>query len=175
MSQTILVQAVVGEGYDGAYRAGRKWPATEPLAVEVLDQDDDPPGLEEDWIVDGVRKGKRTVPDPNRIGKRSFEAIKADGRLRILGDKDTSLSQSDAALNKARHLAASHAAENSDLKIKIAALQEENEKLRAQVGASQAPAVTGGEQVPPGLTEEEDATIEGATLEESGSRRKRHR
>jgi hypothetical protein len=131
--QTIMVQAVVGEGYDGAYRARRKWPATEPVSVEVLDQDDDPPDHEHPHVVDGKVVGKRMVPDPHRIGRKSFEAIKADSRLRILGDKDTDRSASGAALDKARSMAAAHASENSDLKVKLAGLEDENRRLKEQL------------------------------------------
>ena len=130
--QTIQVQAVVGEGYDGAYRARRKWPSTEPVTVEVLDQDDDPPDLEQEHIIDGVRKGTRKVPHPTRIGRKTFAAIKADSRLRILADRDTDTSLSEASLSKARSMAVAMAAENAELKVKVAGLEDEIRRLRSK-------------------------------------------
>jgi hypothetical protein len=53
---------------DGAYRAGRKWSDEEPVEVDVLDQDDDPP------------------PGPSqgiRLGRKSFEALRRDPRLEV--------------------------------------------------------------------------------------------
>jgi hypothetical protein len=162
--QTIMVQAIVPEGFDGAWRARRKWPANEVATVEVLDQQDDPPDIEQEVTVEGVKR-KRTVPDPNRIGQKSFEKLKADSRIRILGDRDTNASTSEAALNKARAMASASAAENSDLKVKLAGLEEENQRLRQQLaGQPQASA-------PPTAVEESvEAEVE---VEDSPRRRRR--
>jgi hypothetical protein len=68
MGQKFHVQAVSRQGHDGAWRAGRKWPAGAPTPVEVLDQDEDP----EHDPAKGVR-----------VGKQTYELLKADKNLTI--------------------------------------------------------------------------------------------
>lgn len=68
MGQKFHVQAVSRPGHDGAWRAGRKWPAGGPTLVEVLDQAEDPPH--------DPAKGVR-------VGKHTYEALKADRHLTI--------------------------------------------------------------------------------------------
>jgi hypothetical protein len=81
-----LVQSVQRMGYDGSWRAGRKWPSVSPTTVEVFDQDEDPvlePG---------------TVPPAHlQIGRKTFDALRADPTMRVLpeGDPMALAAQSD--------------------------------------------------------------------------------
>jgi hypothetical protein len=68
--------------FGGALRAGRQWPWDRATQVEVVDGDD--PTIEEDLIVDGKRRGKRQVPDPTRVSRGVYEALKADSRLIVV-------------------------------------------------------------------------------------------
>jgi hypothetical protein len=61
-----MVQAVSRPGYDGSWRAGRKWPSSGPTEVELVDGDADP----EHDPAKGIR-----------LGKKSFDALKADPNL----------------------------------------------------------------------------------------------
>jgi hypothetical protein len=66
------IQAVNREaqGHGGAFRAGRQWPSSAPVEVEVLEQDDDPK------LAEG-----ETAVTRRRFGKRSFETMKNDPNL----------------------------------------------------------------------------------------------
>jgi hypothetical protein len=70
-----IVQAVQREGFRGVWRAGREWQHT-PVEVEVLDQEEDPTTE----VVDPNGK-KRQALDATRIGRKSWAAMMADGRI----------------------------------------------------------------------------------------------
>lgn len=75
-----IVQAVRREGHDGVWRAGRKWASDAPTEIEVLDQDDDGAVIE---TKDAAGRVVSTIKNPTVVGRRSFEAMKADGRISI--------------------------------------------------------------------------------------------
>ncbi len=132
----ILVCAVMPEGYDGAWRAGRKW-STEPTSVEVLEQDDDPPAVEYTDVVGGAEK-KRTGPDRTRIGRNTYKLLVADARIKVLSDKESAGGFGDATLGKTRSVLAATASENAELKVRIAQLEDDCKALRAQLGDQRA-------------------------------------
>ena len=105
MAAKFLIQSVQRQGYEGSYRAGRKWASKAPTLVEIVDADDDP------------------TPDPAKpvphlqIGKKSFEAIKADPTLRVLPEGDP--------------LALARASDDVvELRAQIDRLTAENERLK---------------------------------------------
>jgi hypothetical protein len=69
----MLVRAVTRPGYDGAWRAGRKWLSGEDTEVEVVEQDDDP----------GQEPGKGL-----RVGKKTFEILKKDPNIVVRAPGD---------------------------------------------------------------------------------------
>lgn len=145
----IFVQGIPATpGADGVWRAGRKWPAGSSVAVEVLADKADPPP-----VPTGAKNGDGTpkmMPDPHRIGRDAFAALKADPRIRILSDEETQGVLNQAAVDAAKAEVSKLAAALTDAKAHIAALEEENARLKAAVDAAKAgPAAPSGEQVPP--------------------------
>ncbi len=76
------IQAVERQNFKGVSRAGRFWPSTEATEVVVHDQDADP--------APELKDGVSTIhtETPRRIGRLSFEMLKADRRLRIINSGD---------------------------------------------------------------------------------------
>lgn len=124
-------------GTPGVWRAGRFWAAGSATTVEVLGQDEDPPQVK----VKGPNGEDRIIPDPNKLGRKSFEALKADPRIRLLADPDSQREISSAAIDEARAAAGKMGArvgeleaENASLKAKIAELEAALEKATAPAG-----------------------------------------
>lgn len=73
MSQRFEVRAVLVKGQPFYCRAGRGW--TEGWTqIEVLDQDEDP-------TLPNKVKNLPDVPDPTRLGRKSFAILSADARI----------------------------------------------------------------------------------------------
>lgn len=72
-----IIKAFSPTGFDGRFRAGRKWPGA-GLEVELIDAEEDGPDLYE-----GPDGNKVTVP---QIGTKSLAALRADGSFSISGD-----------------------------------------------------------------------------------------
>lgn len=99
-----MVQAVQRQGYDGSWRAGRKWPSSAPVEVEVVNQKEDPAASPEKGI---------------QLGTDSWKKIQGDPSLRVLPAGDP--------------LAMARAAEDvPTLKAEIERLATENERLRTE-------------------------------------------
>lgn len=112
----ILVQGTVsGRQFDGIYRAGRKWPSGSPVTVEVLDQAEDPPL---------VKQGDLMVADPRRIGRKSYEALKSDPRIRIIAEGGVSDALASEAVDSARTMATHYAQENIALRLEVEMLNK---------------------------------------------------
>lgn len=148
----VFVQGIPATpGADGVWRAGRKWPAGSSVAVEVLSGKEDPP-----LVPSGAKNTDgtpRMMPDPHRIGRDSFAALKADPRIRILSDEDTQGALNAAAVDAAKAEVAKLAAALTDAKAHIAGLEEENARLKVALSTASAgptaPATTtpaGGDQ-----------------------------
>lgn len=80
MSQKFVIRATLLPGQPFYCRAGRGWTGN-PTMVELLDQDDDP-------MLPNPNKNLPDVPDPVRIGRRSFEKLQKDSRISIKTDGD---------------------------------------------------------------------------------------
>lgn len=126
----IRVQALARQGFDGSWRARRKWYSGAPVTVEVLDQDDDPPDVTTVVEKEG-QKIERIHAHPTQIGRKSFAELKADETLRILSDTETDGALSQAALDAAKAVA-------SDLGGKLAARDAEIGALKAKIKELQA-------------------------------------
>lgn len=76
MSQKFIVTAVdrSAKGLHHVHRAGRAWPSSQDVVVEVLDQDACP-------MVKASKEGYPDLPDPNKLGRIAWAAVMADGRL----------------------------------------------------------------------------------------------
>lgn len=105
-----VITSAPAPNFDYVRRAGRNWPKS-GTTVEVVDSDEDP---------------KQTKEGIVSIGKKSWEALKADTRIfaRPAGDIDD-IAGTSVALVEARE--------------KIAALEKENVDLRAQLAAAKGP------------------------------------
>lgn len=125
----VQIKGVQRENFTGVWRAGRFWPSAESLRVEVLKQDDDPPLVEEE-VADPAtgKKSKRAVHSTVQIGRKTFELLKADGRISILGDGETDSAISSAVLSAAQRDA-------TEARARVAALEAENAALKEQLTA----------------------------------------
>jgi hypothetical protein len=104
-----VVHAVHRPGYDGAWRAGRKWPSSGSVEVEVVEQAEDPP------------------VDPTKgiiIGTATLEALLNDGHISIrpAGDPQT-LARSANAVEALKAEVVRLTAENVALKADVERLQ----------------------------------------------------
>lgn len=124
----VHIQGVQRENYPGVWRAGRFWSSAELQRVEVLNQDHDPEPEEVDVIEHGKKTGTKKVASTTKIGRKTFEALKADPRLRILADGETDATATAAVLKKVRE-------DHASAVEKIEALQKENADLKEQVQA----------------------------------------
>jgi hypothetical protein len=129
MSKIVLIQANPPPGFHHHGEAHRLWPAATPVKVEILDQEEDPPEVP----VKRRRNGEETIdlgPDPNRIGARSFRALQANPRIRILSDAD---SVTSAEVTAAKAQTGKLEAENSFLRSEVSNLETENDILKARI------------------------------------------
>lgn len=126
--QFVYIQGVQRENYPGVWRAGRFWPSAHAQRVEVLNQDEDPEQEEVDVFEAGKKVGTKKVASTKKIGRKTFESLKKDPRVRILADGETDAVTSAAVLKQAREAQAS--AEE-----KLAAAQKENAELKEQLAA----------------------------------------
>ena len=135
----ILVQGLSPSGLSHLWRAGRAWPTGEPLEVEVLDQDADPPELEvlvPNATTGGLMKEKR--PDPVRIGRASYAILKKDKRLRLMSTADVDSSAANAAVQAARAEVQKLAGQLADANVEIATLKAELAASAAALEAAKA-------------------------------------
>jgi len=130
----------MNEGFTGAIRAGRFFQNGAEVTLEVLAQDADPPEV----TITSADGTKRKGPDPERIGRKSFEAIKRDPRLKVLADGESQAALSEAAfaemkgaLSKAAAELAEVVADNVALRSRVTELEA---KLAAALAAPAAPA-----------------------------------
>jgi hypothetical protein len=142
----------MNEGFSGARRARRHFDNGAEVRLEVLEQDDDPPD-----IAPGV-------PDPGRIGRKSYQALRDDPRIKLLSDDGTQGTQSRAAYEAAKGSAEKAAVEVVGLKLEVTQLRTENAELRAKlarvepsVGGDATVAVSGLGSHSPGAFAKTDA------------------
>lgn len=146
----VRIQALAREGFTSRPRAGRFWPSAEPIAVEVIDGDEDPT-VEVDKQDSAGKRYVQQVPHPTRISRKVFEEqIMADPILRVLGDGETISVLSQAALDAARKQASDLAGKLVDAESKLADATEQlakakarNAELEALIAAKAAGAVGG--------------------------------
>jgi hypothetical protein len=129
----VLIQALPRDGLATRVRAGRYWPSDKAVAVEVVDEDESP-------TIEVVKRNAHTgleekgrAPDPERISKKDYEAIKADPVLRILADGETGADLSDAAVGAARKQASDLAGRLTDAEAKNATLTEQLAKAKKRI------------------------------------------
>ena len=127
-------------GHAGTFTPGRFWPNGHTLRLEVVDDRvaaaqikptkgmvDDPAAralkiAEGPFIADGK-------PDPERITRSGFDAIKGNQHLSILADEESQGAISQAAVDAARAAAAKANADLTDAKIYAAELEAEVDQL----------------------------------------------
>ncbi len=131
-------------GHTSVARAGRFWSKT-PKLVEVVavkageyltdaidingnripcDDGDDPPMVEVPSVNASTGKSSvRMVPDPERIGRKSYEALASDPRITIKQTDSVSEDAADAAVGAARGEVSRLSTENMELKARIAKLE----------------------------------------------------
>lgn len=93
-------------------------------SIEVLGTDEDPPEitiLVENSTTKEMVPTKR--PDPDRMGKKSLEEIRKDGRFQIIQLDMVSSSQADAAVGAMRQRVQELTSKNDDLEIACAQLE----------------------------------------------------
>lgn len=137
----VQIQALSAPGFSGLFRARRFWPSETATEIEVIDKDDDPPDTEVEILDPQTQQRiKRMVPDPKRIGRRSYEQIRKDPRLRVLqdGETDGRLSQKafDEAVRTAGEATSALAAVRAQvvsLTEELAAVKLERDELQAKV------------------------------------------
>jgi hypothetical protein len=142
--QIVRIQALPREGFPHRPRAGRFFPSGQPVAMEILEQEEDP--TIDIQKVDGAGKAyveKR--PDPARMCRRVFEAmVMTDPVLRVLADGETTSELSEAAMAAARKQASDLASELTDTKAKLAAAVEALAKAKVRLAElSAAPVAVG--------------------------------
>jgi hypothetical protein len=120
----IFIRANSPHGLPSVARAGRIFSAGETREVEIIDGDDEP------TVTVQSPAGPAQQPDPNRMTKKSLEAIKADTRFSILSNPKAE-----------QDLAASNA-ENETLRKRVAELEAQ---LGQRAGAGGEGASAGGE------------------------------
>lgn len=121
------IKATDRAGLKGVWRAGRFFPSSDHVLVEVHDQAEDPPS-------------KDPTKPPFIVGQKSWKAIEADNRLRIVPDGDILKGETAAVQNlRARfdqawaNQKAAHAAELARLEEKLAEAGKHAEKLEAEL------------------------------------------
>lgn len=124
-------RAVKREGFNGVWCAGRLWVSSEATRVEILEEE--PPMILQDRVENGLVVGKREIHDMTKIGKKSLEEIKADGRISIFPDGPIDIVISTAELQAAKDAAAALEAQVSDLTAKLTAATKERDDAQFQV------------------------------------------
>jgi hypothetical protein len=112
---------------------GRGWPCGTPVTVEVLDQDHDGP-LIETMVMDRHRghEVKRQVPDMDRIGRATYDAVKASPFIRVLEDASVSNDEASRALEVAKKQALDATQRVLELERQLATLGAENKDLKKE-------------------------------------------
>jgi chromosome segregation ATPase len=134
----VQLRGVKREGYPGVWAAGRFWPSSESLRVEIVDED--PPTIPQDLVENGKVVGQRQIQDMTKISKKQLAEVKEDGRITVMNDGETDVVATQEALDGARAIASDLSNHNDKLKAQVAELQKapadlaaENAKLKAQV------------------------------------------
>lgn len=154
--ERVLIQSLPREGLTHRPRAGRFWPSEAPVAVEIVESAESP-------TIEVTQRNPHTnvqetvsKPDPHRINRKDYEAIKADPVLRIMSDGETISVLSQAALDAARKQASDLAGKLVDAEsakaeagARLTSAQAEVAALRVRVAELEAAAKAGGE-TPPG-------------------------
>jgi len=92
--------------------------------VEVLEQEKDPPEVLIPVVNSTTGASVMTPrPDPDRMGRKSYEEILKDGRFQVIQTDVVDARASGAAVAAARGETQRLAGENSDLKIAVAQLE----------------------------------------------------
>ena len=138
----VRIQALPREGFTSRPRAGRFFPAGEPVTMEIVDQPEDP-AIEVEKTDSAGKKFKHKVPDPARMSKKVFETmILPDPVLRVLADGETISVLSQAALDAARGQATELQGKLTDAEVakaqlteRLAASQAEVADLKAKLAA----------------------------------------
>jgi hypothetical protein len=111
-------------------RAGRFFSSGETREIEVLDQDDDPPEIQIERVNASTgRKQMVGSPDPDRMGRRSYQEILDDTRLSVHETGAISGAIADSQVQAARALSVRLTGQVADLEV-------ENAKLTAQLAAA---------------------------------------
>lgn len=136
----VLIQALSQQGGSRLCRAGRFFPTSDPLEVEVLDQEQDPPPIEV-MVPNGTtgRMQKETRPDPVRMGQASYRAVKADRRMRLIEEGAVNSAAADAAVQAARAEVMRMSGELSDARVEIAKLGAEVARLTGELDEATKP------------------------------------
>lgn len=84
MGHKFVVQAVAREGYDGAFRAGRKWPAGTGTEIEVVETKEVKDA--EGKVVQEAGRDPDEKPTDGRIvvGTKTLDRLRADPNLRVV-------------------------------------------------------------------------------------------
>jgi hypothetical protein len=85
MSKFVMIQAVPAPGFGTHGEAFRMWPGDRPIRVEVLDGEEDGPKVP----VKRKQGDTHVIEEdhnPTVIGQRSYRALQANPRIRILSD-----------------------------------------------------------------------------------------
>lgn len=120
----LQLRAVKREGFNGVWAAGRLWLSGEATRVEILDEE--PPKVLQDLVENGRVIGQREIHDMTKIGKKSLEEIKADGRISIFPDGEVDLVISPGELQAAKDAVAA-------LEEKLAAMTKERDDAQFKV------------------------------------------
>lgn len=127
MATKFKIQAVdrSSQGHTGAWRSGRFWPSAEAKTIELLDQEED-----------GTSLADSATAAVIKVGRKTFELLKADGNLRILPAGDpVKLARASEELEAAKARAAEAEKENAGLRTQLAEAEKEIAELRAQLAA----------------------------------------
>jgi len=117
-----IVKSTPAAGYQGKWRAGRRWDKG-GVEVEVVDQDEDPTPGDDECL---------------RIGKKTFRALQEDESISV-SPKGLNLSNTKAMEESIAALTTELAGARKDAE----ALAAENDALRAQVESLSAELKTG--------------------------------
>jgi hypothetical protein len=152
----VRIHALPREGFSSRPRAGRFFPASEPVTMEVVDQEEDPT-IDVEKTDSAGKRYLQKVPDPKRMSKKVFESmILPDPVLRVLADGETVSVLSQAALDAARRQASELAGKLTDAEVakvalgeKLAASQAEGAALKARVAELEAAVAKASGEGPP--------------------------
>lgn len=110
---------------------GRFFPTdSDGRLVDVLDQPEDPPQVMIPVVNSTTGAAVPTLrPDPDRMGRKSYEEILKDGRFQVIQTDVVDARASGAMVAAARAETQRLAGENADLKIAVAQLEAKLEDL----------------------------------------------